>query len=315
MKYSAVKQTAANGGEIGWVVKGMQGIEKEMMDKAFASAANNVFTLKNAQGVQIMQVMEKTAARPKVKLAILERKIVPSSRSHSKIYNEAKQFAAELSGAEFSKKASEKGFAVRTASDLFETTEKIADIAQSRQIIRWSFEESKDAVSDVFDCGNQLVVATITKENKKGYKSLEELSDVIKAELIREKKGDLMIKNLTAEIAKNPSLEGLSMSISTDIKTANGVNFSSNQFGVAGMEPSLIGKVSVLAANKLSAPIKANAGVYVLYPTVAQQNPGNFNAQSQIQQLNMSYSYSLPYIILQDIRDNANIKDNRLNFF
>jgi len=32
-------------------------------------------------------------------------------------------------------------------------------------------------------------------------------------------------------------------------------------------------------------------------------------------QLNMNFAYSLPYMILQDIRDNAEIEDNRLNFF
>lgn len=64
-KYSAVQQTAANGGEIGWIMEGVQGMDKEMTDKAFASAPNQVFTIKNAQGVQIMQVMEKTPARPK----------------------------------------------------------------------------------------------------------------------------------------------------------------------------------------------------------------------------------------------------------
>lgn len=315
LKYSAVQETAANGGEIGWLVRGMQGLDKEILDKSFATSVNSVFTLKNEQGVQIMQVMERTAARPKVKLAILERKVVPSSRSHSKIYNEAKQFAAELVGAEFAAKASEKGKTLRTASDLLETTEKIADIAQSRQIIRWSFENNKATVSDVFDCGDQLVVATITEQNKKGYKTLEELSDVIKAELLREKKGDLISKNLTAELAKNSSLEGLSQSLSTDIKTANAVNFSNNQFGAAGMEPSVVGKVSALGANKLSAPVKANAGVYVLFPTVVQQNDSEFDASSQIQQMNMNLSYSLPYIILEDIRSNAQIIDNRLTFF
>lgn len=134
-KYSAVPQTAANGGEIGWIMEGMQGMDKEITDKAFAAVPNQVFTVKNAQGVQIMQVMEKTPARAKVKLAILERKVIPSSRSYGRIYNEAKQFAAELKSTEFASKAQEKGVSVRTASELFESTERIADIPQSRQVI------------------------------------------------------------------------------------------------------------------------------------------------------------------------------------
>ena len=108
-QYSAVKQTAANGGEIGWMSEGMQGVEKEITDNAFSKAKNEVFTIKNAQGVQIMQVEDKTAPRRKVKLAILERKVVPSSKSYSKIYNDAKQFAVDLTADNFEKKAKDKG--------------------------------------------------------------------------------------------------------------------------------------------------------------------------------------------------------------
>lgn len=314
-KYSAVPQTAANGGEIGWIMEGMQGMDKEITDKAFAAVPNQVFTVKNAQGVQIMQVMEKTPARAKVKLAILERKVIPSSRSYGRIYNEAKQFAAELKSTEFASKAQEKGVSVRTASELFESTERIADIPQSRQVIRWAFESDKGDVSDVFDCNNQFVVATTTEVNAKGYRSLEKVSDQIKAELIREKKADIMIKNLTEQLKKTPSLEALAQALSTDVKVANAVNFANNQFGVAGFEPALIGKVSVLPANKLSAPLKGNAGVYVLLPVNPQVNQNPFNAKAQVMQLNMNFAYSLPYMILQDIRDNAEIEDNRLNFF
>ena len=314
-KYSAVQQTAANGGEIGWIMEGVQGMDKEMTDKAFASAPNQVFTIKNAQGVQIMQVMEKTPARPKVKLAILERKLVPSSRSYGRIYNDAKQFAAELKSSEFASRANEKGLPVRTASELFESTERIADIPQSRQVIRWAFENDKDEVSDVFDCNNQFVIATVTEVNAKGYRSLEKVSDQIKAELVREKKADIMIKNIAEQMKKAPSIEALAQALSTDVKVANGVNFANNQFGVAGFEPALIGKVSVLPANKLSAPVKGNAGVYVLLPVNPQVSQNPFNAKAQIMQMNMNYAYSLPYKILQDIRDNADIEDNRLRFF
>ena len=97
-QYSAVKQTAANGGEIGWLTQNVQGMDKEITTSAFSKPVKEIFTIKNAQGVQIMQVTEKTPARNKVKLAILERKVVPSSKSYSKIYNDAKQFAAELRG-------------------------------------------------------------------------------------------------------------------------------------------------------------------------------------------------------------------------
>ncbi|MDD3077685.1 MAG: SurA N-terminal domain-containing protein [Paludibacter sp.] len=314
-KYSAVQQTAANGGEIGWLARGMAGLDKEITAKAFSNAINGIFTISNNQGTQIMQVMEKTPARSKVKLAILEIKVSTSNTTVSKIYNEAKQFAAELKGSEFAKRAQEKGYNVRIANELTPATNKVNDISQSRQVIRWAFENGKGDVSDVFDCSNKFVVAYITEINDKGVKPVEKVADQLKAEIIRDKKADIIIKDLSAQLNKNPSLENLASTLGTDVKTATGVNFSAYQFGVAGFEPAVIGKISTLAPNKISAPIKGNSGVFVVLPTNQQANGATFDANLEIRQLNSRLSYSLPYMVMNNIRDNADITDNRLNFY
>ncbi len=314
-QYSAVKQTAANGGEIGWIVDGVMGLDKEIITKSFASNVNGLFTIKNDQGTQIFQVTEKTPAKRKVKLAILEIKVATSNLTVSKIYNEAKQFAAELKGSEFDKRAQEKGYTVRTANELPTSAEKVAELPQSRQIVRWAFENDKEAVSDVYDCNNQFVVATVTEVLEKGYRPVEKVSEQIKAELIREKKADLMIEKLNAQIAKTPSIEALAAAIGGEVKSAPAVNFAAYQFGVAGFEPAVVGKVSVLPVNKLSAPIKGNAGVYVVLPTNPQVSNAPFDAKMQVMMLNSRLSYSLPYTIIQDIRDKADIVDNRINFY
>ena len=313
-KYSAVKQTAANGGEIGWLTQDA-GFDKDITAKAFANGVNDIFTVANAQGTQIMQVTAKTAPRRKVKLAIFEIKVNTSDNTISKIYNEAKQFAAELKGSEFSKRAESKGYSVRTASELMESSDKIADIGNSRQVIRWAFENDKNDVSDVYDCTNQYVVAVITEINDEGYRSLESVTPQLKADIIKDKKAETMIKNISAAAAGNPTIEALAAKLGVEVKTAPAVNFAAYQFGVAGFEPAVIGKSSTLAANKLSTPVKGNAGVYVLYATAKTDNNQPMNENMGIMQLNSRYGYSLPYAIVQDIRDKSDLKDNRLRFY
>jgi peptidyl-prolyl cis-trans isomerase D len=314
-KYSAVQQTAANGGEIGWLTENVQGMDKEITSNAFSKPVNEVFTIKNAQGVQIMQVTEKTPARRKVKLAILERKVVASSKTYSKIYNDAKQFAIDLNVDNFDSKAKAKGYIVRPAADILQNVTRIADIPQSRQIVRWIFNNKKDKVSDVFDCGTQYVVVVNTEKNDKGYRSVEKVSDQLKAEIIKDKKAELMIKNLSDQLAKNPSLEALAASMNDSVKVAKGVNFATYQFGVAGFEPTVIGKSIVVGLNKVSAPIKGNAGVFVVRTANKVENPQPFDVRMEKMQLNGRMSYSLPYMIIQDLKDKADIVDNRLNFF
>ena len=314
-KYSAVKQTAANGGEIGWIQDGMEGIDKEITNTAFSKAVNEVFTIKNAQGTQIMEVMAKTPARSKVKLAILERKVTPSSKTYSKVYNDAKQFAANMTADKFESVAKEKAYLVRPAIDILQSSEKIADIPQSRKIVQWVFKSDKGDVSDVIDCGTQFVVATTTEVNKKGYKSVEKMTDQLKAEIMKDKKADLTIKSLTEQLLKTPTLDALASSMGDSVKIANAVSFASYQFGVAGMEPAVIGKSSVIALNKVSSPIKGNAGVFVISTSNKIENPQPYNDKMEMMQLNGRMSYSLPYSIIQDLKDKANIVDNRLNFF
>lgn len=315
MKYSAIKQTAANGGEIGWIVEDVTGLDKEVITKSFGSPVNGLFTVKNEQGTQIFQVMEKTAPKRKVKLAIFEIKVSPSNHTVSKIYNDAKQFAAELSGSEFDKRAKEKNYIVRTANELPATAERVSDLAQSRQVVRWAYENKVGTVSDVYDCDNNFVVAAVTEINEKGYRSIEKVSDQLKAMVMQDKKAEMMIEKLKTQITKTPSLEGIAAAIGAEVKTAPAVSFAAYQFGVAGFEPSVVGKASVLPANKLSAPIKGNAGVYVLLPMNAKDNTTPFDAKMQIMMLNSRLSYSLPYAIVQDLREKADVVDNRMRFF
>jgi peptidyl-prolyl cis-trans isomerase D len=315
MKYSAVKQTAANGGEIGWLQQGMQGVDKEIMAQAFDKSKNEVFTIKNAQGIQIMQVMDKTTPRHKVKLAILQRKVVPSSKTISQIFNDAKQFAVNLKANDFEKRAREKAYMVRTANDVYQSTDRIADIPQSRQIIRWAFKSSKNDVSDVFECGTKFVVAMTNEINEKGYRSEDKVKDQLRAEIIKDKKADLIIKNLTAQLVKTPTLPELAAVLKDSVKNVPSVSFASDQFGSAGMELTVIGKVSIQPLGKVSAPIKGNAGVYVISTSNKKENPQPFNEKLEEMQLNSRMSYSLPYMIMQDLKDKADITDNRLNFF
>ena len=314
-KFSAVEQTAANGGEIGWMQEGTSASEKEITSQAFSKSKNEIFTIKNAQGTQIMQVMDKTPARSKVKLAILQRKVVASNKSFSKIYNDAKQFAIDLKADNFDSKAKSSNYIVRTAADIMQVTEKIADIPQSRQIVRWAFKSTKDDVSDVFECGSKFVVAVSKEVNKKGYRALAKVKDQLKAEIVKDKKAELVIKQLNDQIAKTPTLQGLAAVVNDSVKSAPAINFASFQFGMAGFEPAVIGKASKLPVGKLSAPVKGNAGVFVLTTFNKKDNPQPFDAKTEVMQLNSRLSYSLSYMIVQDLKDNADITDNRLNFY
>lgn len=315
MQYSAVKQTAQNNGEIGWIMDGDQALDKEILRDAFAKNVNEIFTFKNAQGTQIIQIMEKTAPRRKVKLAILERGVIASSKTQSIIFNEAKRFAAELKAADFDSIARKHNYIVRQANEIYQTNENVLSIPQSRQIVRWVFDNSKGTVSDVFECDKELIVAVITDVNKSKYRSIDKVASQIRSEIIRDKKADKFIAELNAKTTNGTTLDALANSLGLEVKPAENVNFGSYQFGMEGFEPAVIGKAVSLEPNKVSAPVKGNAGVFVLQNINVRQSDATFNLTAEKQSLASRYRYSLPNIILMDMRDKAEITDNRLNFY
>lgn len=314
-KYSAVKQTANNNGEIGWILDGDQALDKEILNGAFSKKVNDVFTFKNAQGTQIIQIMEKTAPKAKVKLAILERSVIASTKTESKIFNEAKRFAAGLEASEFDSLARKNNYIVRQANEIFQTNEQILNIPQSRQIVRWIFDNSKGDVSDVFECDKELIVAAITDVNKSKYRSIDKVSSQIKAEITKDKKAALIIENLGQQIKKGATLTDIAIAVNQEVKAAQGVFFSAYQFGMEGFEPAVIGKTTILKQNQISAPIKGNAGVFVVQATNVQKSEQKFDLAAEKRNLSSSYKYALPNSIMMSMRDKAEIKDNRLNFY
>jgi len=313
--YSQVQQTAVNGGEIGWLVENARGIDREFMS-AFERREGEIFMFRDLQGgTQIVQVTEKTTPRPKVKLAILERRVTPSSRTQARIFNDAKQFAVSARNVEdFQTLAEAEGLFVRQANNLNENTERIAMLPQSRPIVRWAFGANLGNVSDVFDIGDQFVVAVVTEVNRKGNIPLDRVANQIREELIREKKAELMVRNISEKLASSRSLENLARELDVNVREAENVSFASFTFGASGFEPFVIGSAMNIAMNEISQPIKGNSGVFVILPTSEVIGTDEFNAELEIAQMNSRLRHTLPFMILNDIRNNANITDNRAAF-
>lgn len=314
-QFSAVQQTAANGGEIGWITEDAQGLDKGILTDAFSKSTNEIFTFKNAQGTQIIQIMEKTAPRQKVKLAILERGVIASSKTESKIFNDAKRFAASLNELPFDSAATQNNLMVRVADEVYQSSEQLMNIPQSRQVVRWAFENSKGEHSDVFECGKQLVIATIADVSDSKYRALAKVSDQIKNEIARDKKAELLITQMTGKAGNDTSLVALAQAFKQEVKQASGINFASGQFGLAGWEPAVIGKATSMKAGEISAPVKGNNGVYVIAIRSLQKTNRPFDAATEKMNIASRFMYTLPNSIMMDMMDKAEIEDNRLTFY
>ncbi len=296
--------------EAGWVSEAM--LQRELAEKAFHTAKNGIFTLPYGTSLQVFQVMDCSKATPKAKVAILSREVKPSSRTYAALYNAAKAYIVKNNTEElFLAAADSLDMTVYPAFGLQKNTDKVAQLPSSRPIVRWAFEAEEGAISDVFECGEHFVVAVLTEVKDGEYRPLADVQNELRRQLINEKKAEAIAANL----AGVTTLEEAAAKLDAEILTAENVSLNSYRFGNAGAEPAVIGAAVALEGTALSAPIEGVQGVYLLQGVSKTTGAAEFNAATEITQLNARNAYSLPYQLVGLLTEEAEIEDNRANFY
>ncbi len=294
----------------GWVTE--DGLQKDMAEKAFTTAKNGYFTVPYGAGLQVFQVVNRSKATPKVKMAILSREVLPSSRTYATIYNTAKQYIVNNNTEEkFLAAADSLELTVHPAYNIEENAHRVAHLSSSRPIVRWAWEADAHAISDVFECGDQFVVAALTGVKDGEYKPLSDVYQELRRELINEKKAEVIAANL----AGITTLEEAAERTESEIQTAEGINLNSYRFGNAGAEPKVIGAALALEGTALSAPIAGNSAVYVLQGVNKTTAEGEANIEQELNQLNARMAYSTPYLLFNYLTEETEVEDNRSMFY
>ena len=294
--------------ELGWFKAA--DLPKNIYEPAFAGKRGTRFTVAQGMGEQTYEIMEIGKPTPKVKLAILAREVTPSSKTYSIIYNNAKQFIVNNGDAEaLETAAQEAGMAVIPQYNLTKTTDKIGQLKNSRPIVRWAFEAKEGQVSDVFECGQQFVVAALTEVNDGEYRPL----NAVRAELTYEATNNAKAAYIKKQLKDTESLEAAAEKMGQKIQSVERVTLADSRFGNAGMEPAVIGKTIALGENALSEPIQGNMGVFVVKTGAANNSSDTFVPENEKAQLASRFAY-LPYQAMQLIEDKAKVEDNRANF-
>ena len=294
--------------ELGWFKAA--DLPKNIAEKALAGKRGEKFTVAQGMGEQTYEIMEIGKPTPKVKLAILAREVTPSSKTYSVLYNQAKQFIVNNNNAEaLEAAAQEQGLAVIPQYNLTKTTDKVGQLKSSRPIVRWAFEAKEGQVSDVFECGQQFIVAALTEVNDGEYRPLE----AVRSELTYEATNNAKAAYIAKELKGIESLEAAAEKLGQNVQHADRVSLADSRFGNAGMEPAVIGKTVAQGENAFSGAIKGNMGVFVVKTGAANNQQGEFNVESEKAQLASRFAY-LPYQAMQLIEDKAEVTDNRANF-
>jgi peptidyl-prolyl cis-trans isomerase D len=320
--FGELAQELSNGqtnGEIGWqteVSLKSQGLEVKTINTLFEAKLNDVFTIKSAYSNLLAQVVKKTAPTKKYKIGTAQITVTPSTETSNKLYSELNQYISNNRKLEsFKSAATEAGYVCQEAVQVYENQPSISSIKNSRQVIRWAFEHKKGDISNLFECEDYFIVAAVEGTLKEGIMSLNAVSELLKRELINEKKGEKIVNELKA---KNLStLDDYAQAMNTTLKDVKFVTFATPRIAGIGVEPAVNVKAVSAEPGQLAGPFAGKSGVYVL--TVSNKNTTEqaYDEQTQKTQWTQQYSYMLKSLLQNNflLKENAKIEDNRIRFY
>jgi peptidyl-prolyl cis-trans isomerase D len=306
-------------GEIGWQTEAsliQNGLDVNFVETIFKSGINKVFVQKTALRNYLVQVTEKTKPVTKYKLGTVQYAITASLETMNKLYNDLSAYVTRNNKLEsFKNSAEDAGYICQKEVSVYATQLGLPSIESSRTVIRWAFNNSKGKISEIMQCGDYYVVAAVEGKLKEGYRPVKDVSDILKRELINQRKGELIVRDLEA---KNlTSLDAYASAMNTQLQEVKFVAFNTPRISGIGVEPVVNAVALSTEQGKISNPFAGKVAVYVLSVTDKKTSEQPFDEKMEIQNLNMQNSYRIMSFMQNNalLKENAKIEDNRIRFF
>ena len=289
--------------------------------KNYLNAINNLGTneLKNlefSQGNIILQVTARKAMVDKYDVAVIKHTIDFSKATYSDAYNKFSQYVSENKTLEdLEKNASKFGFNVQKRKDLYNSEHNVAGLRATREAMKWIFDAKEGEISPLYECGNNdnLLVVAMTKIHPVGYRSLESVKDMVKSEVVRDKKFE-QIKEKFAGVADIAAAKAKG----ARIDSVNQITFTAPVFvqATGASEPALSGAVAAAKQGDFSKQVlKGNGGAYLFKVLKKADREGvKYDEKTTEQQLKQQAMQAAGRFI-NELYQKANVVDNRYLFF
>ena len=199
----------------------------------------------------------------------------------------------------------------------FTPVEKMGESKGTREIVKWMFDANTkvgDVSNEIYKCGDDFVLVSLSAINPKGNKKLENVRDDIRGEIQTNKKFDA-ISNL---LSGSPTLdEAASLEGAEESKTVENVTFDNNNVTGIGTEQNFVGAVNSLDSAQTSPLIKGNNAAYVI-EVVSKGSRTKYDlidAETQKSIQNPNSSGVFYNAVLETLKENSDIVDNRYKFY
>ncbi len=285
------------------------------INKLISQPVNELANVKVGQANLILQVMNKKAMKDKYKVAVIKCPVEFSKETYNNAYNKFSQFVAQNTTIEnLEKNAEEAGYSLTPRSNFRSDEHYVGGVKSTREALKWIFDAKPGEVSPLYECGenDHLLVVALEAINPAGYVNINKVSDMLRSEVLRNKKAEQIMGQMKG-FNSLAQVKGMKDAISDTVKH---VTFNAPAFisVTRASEPAISAYASKTELNKVSAPIKGNAGVYMIQVYNQEKSAEKFDAKKEETALsNMAARYAGQCIY--ELRDKAEIVDQRYLFF
>lgn len=309
-KYSTDEGAKMKGGDLGWFSPGM--MVKEFNDACFEGSKGEYKVVETQFGVHILHIVDQGKTSRQVRVAYVDKKIEPSSKTYQAVYAKANEFAAKNTTAEtFDKAINDQKLTKMTEPNIMENARQVGPLENSRELVRWTFTAKPGEVSKAFEFGSRFVVAKLNDRREKGFSTIEQVKDQLTAEVRRDKKAEM----LKAKLGKGGNLDAIAAANQQQVQSFENVSFASPMLGNSGMESYVVGYVMASKAGSVTPPLKGLNGVYVVQivsfsdvKEPADMKEAAAQVRSQLQSRSQYESYNA-------LREKAGVTDKRSKFY
>lgn len=320
--FAEVAKKYAQTGEATWInARGWEGTTVDAENATLINAlieqpVSEISNLKIGQSNIILQVMNKKQMQDKYKVAIVKCPVEFSKETYNDTYNKFSQFVAQSTTIEaLEKNAEENGYTVLPRMNFRSDEHYVGGVKSTREALKWVFDAKEGEVSPLYECGenDHLMVVALETINPAGYTNINQVSDMLRSEIIRDKKAEKIMAEMKG-FNTLAQVKGMKDAVSDSVKH---VTFSAPAYisVTRASEPVISAVASKTAINATSAPIKGNAGVYMIQVYNKNKNAETLDSKTeQATLINMVSRYA-PQQCIYELREKNDIVDQRYLFF
>lgn len=309
-KYSEDLSNKDKGGDLGYFSPGR--MVKPFNNFVFENKTGDIGVVETSFGFHVIQISDQKNIQKAIKVATIVKKIEASEKTINEVFSKATKFEIAASETDFVELAEASDLKSNPVNKIGELDSNLPGIKEnSRTIVSWAFNEETN-IGDIkrINTNSGYIIAQLTRRNPKGLKSLAEASATVTPILRNQKKAKLIRESIT-----NSEINTVASNQNVSVKAANAISMANPTIAGAGTEPKVVGVAFGLKVGETSGLIDGEKGVYMVKVTAVNNAPKLQDYSGFANTVNTSKASSLNTNAYNALKDEADVEDNRANFF